>query len=237
VQLRFYPRLVQSSWFLSRLAQTEVEPGMTLMQMLYGEPLPRDPAERQRHTDEALRRLARRVYVALDDRANVFSLEVRMPSRSVADAAITRGVELLTEFDTQVRRSRASVYRRFVEERADSARRELAAAEDSLTAFLAQNRTYEQSPHLRLAYQRLDRRVALRQEVFLTLTRALEQARLDELREAPVLTVVDPPRVRWRRVEPRRRQVVLVAAGIGVTVVLLLELVPTGMLPSGRHRV
>lgn len=236
VQLRFYPRLVHSSWFLTRLAQTQVRPDTTLIEVLTREPMPHDTAERQRRMDEVTRRLAKRVHVALDDRANVFSIEVRMPSRAVAEAAITHAVELLTEFDTNVRRSRASVYRRFVDERADSARRNLAAAEDSLTSFLARNRTYEQSPELRLAYQRLDRRVALRQEVYITLTRALEQARLDESRDAPVLTVVDPPRVQWQRIEPRRRQIVLIVSGIGVVLVALLELVPAGMLRIGRDR-
>src|SRR5205807_248265 len=90
-------------------------------------------------------------------------------------------------------RGRARARRTFAEQQADDARHNLEAAEDSLKTFYVRNRRIQDSPQLQFEETRLRRRVDVRQEVFLTLTREYEQARIDEVRDTPVLAVVDPP--------------------------------------------
>jgi len=176
--------------------------------------------------DAVVDRLRKVVGVELDERGNVFTISVPLSSRSMALAAIEKSVALITNFDTHVLRLQASESRRFVEERTDSARADLLQAEDSLTRFLAHNRTYDQSPALTIQYQRLQRLVALKQDVYLTLSRNLEEARIQEVKEAPLLTVVDPPRVRWRRSEPNRRNVVALFLAGGIILILTRAMFP-----------
>jgi uncharacterized protein involved in exopolysaccharide biosynthesis len=99
----------------------------------------------------------------------------------------------LERFNQGSRRSQAAAERRFTERRFDEVRGELNAAEQRLVAFLERNRDFENSPLLRFENDRLQRDVQLKQQVFQTLSQALEQARIDEVRDTPVLTIIEPP--------------------------------------------
>lgn len=225
-QLRFYPRLLKTYWFLSGLAQSPVTGDTTLYEVLTAKSLPTIEPDRTKELNGAVERLRRLIVVEVDDRANVFTVSIRVRSREAARSAVERTVALIADFDTRIRRLRASENRRFIAERADSARVELAATEDALATFQARNRAYAQSPDLLLQYQRLERAVAVKQEIYGNLSRSLEEARIEEVKEAPVVTIVDPPRAGWRKAEPRRRQVVALSLVAGIVCVLLLAALP-----------
>jgi uncharacterized protein involved in exopolysaccharide biosynthesis len=126
----------------------------------------------------------------------------------------TRLVELVNEFNQHVRSTQASSERRFVESRLADVKQELRHAEDQLEAFLNQNRMFREAPALAFQYERLQREVALRQQMVLALAQAFEQARIEEVRNTPVITMVDAPELPQR---PDRRRL-LVKAGFGILV-------------------
>jgi uncharacterized protein involved in exopolysaccharide biosynthesis len=82
---------------------------------------------------------------------------------------------------------------RFTEERLAAAQAALQEAERDLEQFLERNRSYEQSPALRFEYSRLQRRLDLRQSVYVALAQAHEQASIEAVRNTPVITVLDHP--------------------------------------------
>jgi uncharacterized protein involved in exopolysaccharide biosynthesis len=143
-----------------------------------------------RHED-AVKKLRKRLTVVIDPKTSVVTLgvETRWPtlSRTLA-AAIVDGI---INFDLHVRQSRASAEREFTEGRLANAKVELRQAEDALQAFLARNRQYDKSPGLQFEYDRLSRTVAARQQVYTDLDRAYEQARIDEVRNTPRVTVIE----------------------------------------------
>src|SRR5207249_3673934 len=102
--------------------------------------------------------------------------------------------------------------RRFVGERLQQAERELRDAEAQHLRFLQANRRYAGSPLLAFEENRLTRQVQLRQEVFQTLTREYEEARIAEVQDTPLLTTIDPAVPPDRRTSPRRKLMVLLAA-------------------------
>src|SRR5687768_12072132 len=69
----------------------------------------------------------------------------------------------------------------------------LRIAEDSLKAFLLHNREYRSSPNLVFLHDRLERQVATNQDVFSAMVQAVERARIEEIRNVPVITVVARP--------------------------------------------
>ena len=104
-----------------------------------------------------------------------------------------RMLDLLNSFHLDRRKSQASAERQFVEGRLAQSQRELAAAEATLKRFFERNRSYQSSPELAFEAARLQRMVDLRQNVHLSLAGYYEQARIDEVREMPVITIVDRP--------------------------------------------
>lgn len=99
----------------------------------------------------------------------------------------------ISRFNMETRQSQAASERSFIEERVENARSDLEAAENELQQFLQANRQFENSPELQFQYERLQRNVSLRQQVYTTLVQSFEQARIAEVRDTPVITVLQPP--------------------------------------------
>jgi len=143
--------------------------------------------------DEAIDRLSRVLDVSVSARTNVVSVRVTASSAELAQRINERLLALLGDFNQRRRQSRASEERRFTEERLTTVKGELRVAEDRLQSFLQSNRDYQNSPPLVFAYERLQADVTLLRQVVTTLQQSLEQAKIDEVRDTPTITLVETP--------------------------------------------
>lgn len=134
------------------------------------------------------------------------SLSVETPWAGLSYAIARRMVELVNEFNLERRQSRAAAERQFLEERLAEAQDSLLAAENRLEAFLQGNRQWEGSAELRFRHDRLQRQVDRGQQLVTSLDQAYEEARVSEVRNTPVITVVEPPA---EPLEPEPRGLVL----------------------------
>jgi uncharacterized protein involved in exopolysaccharide biosynthesis len=169
-----------------------------------------------------------RVRARASRRTGLVTLTVRMRDSQLSADVAARIIRLVNDFAVQRLQLRSAVERRFVQQRLQQAESELRAAEDEHLSFLQANRSFRESPLLLFEATRLERRVQVRQEVFLTLTREFEQARIAEVRDTPVLTIVDAPVPPFRRSAPQRRLMVVIGSLLFVlgaaALVLALEL-------------
>ena len=146
------------------------------------------PPERLERGIQRLRKISS---VDVDRRTGIVTLAVwsRHPTLS-ADAANAM-VSVLDSFNIQHRQSQSHQQRVFTGRRLIQAKRELTDAENAQLRFLTSNRAYSESPLLRFEVERLQREVQLKQEVYLTLSKTYEQARIAEVQDIPLLTVID----------------------------------------------
>ena len=194
----FYVALAQSSEILRSLAESEFEVPAdyettdslkgALMDILDVEG--RDHDERLRESVDLLRE---RVRGGTSLKTGLVSISTVAPSPFLAEAMNRRLLELVEDFDRRRRQANARAEREFVQARLGEVEEDLRAAEDAVALFLEQNRRVEQAARLRTQLDRLERDVSLRQGLFSSLAQAFEQARLEEVRNTPVLTVVDRP--------------------------------------------
>jgi uncharacterized protein involved in exopolysaccharide biosynthesis len=140
---------------------------------------------------KGVRLLRKRIEANTDKSTGIVTLEVKLHSPVLAAEVAKFMVQQLNRFNLETRQSQSREQRRFSGERLAVAEQELHAAEQAQLTFLQRNREYMDSPLLSFEYSRLSREVALRQEVFQTLTKAYEEARIAEVRDTPVLTVID----------------------------------------------
>lgn len=148
----------------------------------------RDPARRRAAVGSKVQRLTE---ATASPRTGLVTLRVKSKSPWLAQQIADRFLAELTRFNYEARRAQAIAERQFAEQRMQDVAAELRGAEARLQAFYRTNRSYENSPELRFAENRLRRDVALQQDVYTALARSFEQARLDEVRDLPVLVVVD----------------------------------------------
>jgi len=141
----------------------------------------------------ATNKLKSNVSASPNVRSGLITLRTSAPWPGLAVAINRRLLDLVNEFNLQKRQSHAAAERAFVDDRMNVAGDELTSAENALKRFYQENRGYQGSADLQFEQQRLQRRVDLRQQVYLALAQSYEQARIDEVRNTPVITVVDPP--------------------------------------------
>lgn len=177
----------------------------------------------------ALRAVRRKVKVSTDRETGLVRFSVTERYAPLTAMIAERLLTLLNDYNLNKRQSQARSERQFVESRLADARAELKAAEDRLQRFLQQNRRFEGSPELAFENERLQREVRTRQEVVVSLAESYEQARIEEVRNIPVLTVVERPVVPLlpdRRGLVRRGIIALVVGTVlGFGLALALEAV------------
>lgn len=141
----------------------------------------------------AIEELRDKVTAKLNARTGVITITVKTGSPQLSRAVADRLIGLLGEYNLQNRRSQASSERKFTERRLAEARNELRDAERRLESFMRGNREFALSPQLGIEHQRLTREVALRQEMYTGFVQAYEQARIEEIRDTPIFTIVESP--------------------------------------------
>ena len=79
----------------------------------------------------------------------------------------------------------------FISERLLIVKKELENSELQLKDFKERNRGYEDSPELFMIYSQFFREVEVKKEVYLTLQQQLELARIEEVKQSPILHILD----------------------------------------------
>ena len=180
--------------------------------------------------DDAVDLLTDMVQASLGARnTRIVELSVATERPEVSLAIVAALVNEVNAYNQRTRQGQAGEERRFVEGRLALSGAELRQAEDRLEEFLSGNRQYLSSPELTFEFERLQREVDLRQQVFTSLTQALEDVRIREVRDTPVIVMIDPASVPTLP-EPRGRLVfVLLGLTIGGFIGVLTTLLPRTM--------
>lgn len=218
---QFYAELVTSREILGVLAEEEFRfevpegDGVILMEGTLPELLEigdegTPPENRRASAIRSLREGS--ISVSTGRETGIVEVSIKTPWAGLSKVLTDRMLELLNEFNLQTRQSQAAAERRFVEERLAEVEGSLRVAEDRLEAFLRTNRSWENSPELGFQQGRLQRQVTMQQQVFTTLAEAHEQARISEVRNTPVITVVERPELPVKA-DPRGR-VLKLALGV-----------------------
>ncbi|HEY3013090.1 MAG TPA: Wzz/FepE/Etk N-terminal domain-containing protein [Gemmatimonadales bacterium] len=191
-----------------------------------------------RSSEEQIQRgvrvLRKRTEASADKSTGIVTLKVKLQSPVLAAEVAKYMVQLLNRFNLESRQSQSREQRRFSGERLAVAEQELRAAEQAQLAFLQRNRQYLDSPLLAFEYNRLNRQVQLRQEVYQTVTKAYEEARIAEVRDTPVLTVIDSAVAPVKPSGPRRVLGSTVALVFGGALGVLLAYVAAALSRTRR---
>ena len=162
--------------------------------------------------ERGARRVGNLLQIHIDNQTRIVRVTARSRYPTLAADVANRVVAELNVFNAGTRQSQARERRAFVESRILEVRQSLRDAEDRLRRFYETNRSWQQSPEMTVEESRLRQQVELARELYVTLSREFETARIEEVNDTPVLTVIDPAVAPVRRSFPRRR----VALAVGL---------------------
>jgi uncharacterized protein involved in exopolysaccharide biosynthesis len=189
----FYAELLTSREILFRVASNDFEVAGVGRASL-AELLEIEEETEELRLEEAIERLRDNfVTVQTGRETGVVTLEVRTEWPDLSQTIARRLLDEIARFNLHTRQSQSAAERIFIEERVDSARAALLSAEAAMQVFLQANRQWQNSPDLSFQHGRLERDISLRQQVYTTLVQSFEQARISEVRDTPVITVLQAP--------------------------------------------
>ncbi|HEX5831766.1 MAG TPA: GNVR domain-containing protein, partial [Gemmatimonadaceae bacterium] len=204
----FYVQLLGSRELLTRLAESRFPDPRTAApadSARLVDILTLRPTQPRRRMERAVSELEGAMILDGDVKTNLVRLSVDLPYAELSALVANRAMELVDRFNLEQRSTRAGAKRAFLEGRVEQALAELTMTENRHRAFLEQNRVYN-SPSLAAEEERLMRQAELTRDLYTSLRREYETARVNEVNDAPVITIVDsavtPARPRWPRPGP-----------------------------------
>lgn len=164
---------------------------------------------------KAMHDLNQDINVSTDIKSGLVTVAVTQTDPRLAVAVADSLISTMDLVGRQRLHSRARAEREYTETALDSARHQLTAAEEALEGFYERNRTIEGAPRLKLNESRLLREIDLRQSIVVTLQQNFENARLEEIRSTPLLTIVQHPIVPGKPSWPKKSVMAILGFCIG----------------------
>jgi uncharacterized protein involved in exopolysaccharide biosynthesis len=154
--------------------------------------VPSSPEARKQFVALLKQLITKNISSEVDADTKVLFIKVRMPeSRLAADVANTLAGSL-DEYVRNTRKSYASNQRFYIEMRMSQVEDSLRISEDKMKEFNTQNRVIDQSPDLMLEQDRISRNVEILKGIDLQLHQQFEVAKIEEIKDAPVLNLMEP---------------------------------------------
>jgi uncharacterized protein involved in exopolysaccharide biosynthesis len=147
--------------------------------------------------------------VGADRRTLVVSIGVTLRDPSFAANVANAMVAQMDSFVRQFQRGLAADRVGWIETRLTQVLADLDRSEAALKDFRVRNRSLASSPQLHLQEQRLMREVETNSTIYVELRRQLELAKIDEVKNIPVIQVLDYARPPVRKSYPPRTVIVL----------------------------
>jgi uncharacterized protein involved in exopolysaccharide biosynthesis len=150
---------------------------------------------RAKAVEGAIRELRKRISATPSLKTGIVSLSAVDASPLMAQTLASRLLAQMARFNETRRYQSAAAEREFTATQLAESDAQLRAAENRLRSFLELNRQYTVSPTLSLEQERLQREVTMRQQLYTSTALAYQQVKVDELRNAPTISIIEPPEV------------------------------------------
>jgi uncharacterized protein involved in exopolysaccharide biosynthesis len=214
VNAQFFADILASDALLRRVISDTFpwKGGSATLDQVYG--LSEKPAPLREYL--TINRIRRSLRSTVNARTNMVRFTVEAPAPDLARALAEDIMATLNEINIELRQARASAEQSFTAERAEVARKDLAAAEAAVTRFYQRNRSITGAPALTTEERRLVRNVDMAQQIYTQLRLQQEQAAVQAVRNTPAISVVDPPMQPVRKSRPKRKVAVLLGMFAGI---------------------
>ena len=127
----------------------------------------------------------------IEEESGLIIISILMEESQLSADIVNFIAEYIKEYVSEVMLLYSSKHRQFIEERLNDSKIDLSISEEELTKFRIKHPMALDTPDLQLQRGRLLRNVEVNQQVYITLREQYEVARIDELKEIPVINILD----------------------------------------------
>lgn len=170
----------------------------------------------ERSYEAALKTLRDGLEVTLDNKTNVVTIPIETKEPQLSADIVNNVTAALDNFIRTKKNTSAREQRRFIEGRLVEVKSDLEKAENALKEFREKNRQISGSPQLLLEQERLIRGVQINTTIYTELKKQYEIVKIEEVKNIPIINVMDPARAAARKERPKRTTIVLVSFFLSV---------------------
>ena len=214
VTSEYYTELLRSAPFLERiLARTfysQEAGGEVDLAAYYGIEANND-IERK---SKAVNAIGGSLEISTARTTQVITLSYSTGEPELSAAIVNVFIEELIRYNQDIKGSKAAENREFVEKRLKDAQTLLNDAENSLADFSARNKKV--GPDLQPELDRLKRSVKVQEEVYITLSKQLELAKIEEQEKKPMMEILERATPPLTRSAPKRKRNVILAGFVSL---------------------
>jgi len=225
---KLYPTIIKSEAVLKNViyAEYHTEDGRLNLAKVWDI----DEHSADRDYELTLRKLRDELQVSYDPRTGVVTISIETIEPTLSADIINNVLRSMDEFMRTKRTSSATEQRKWIEDRLSQVQVDLENSENRLKEFREKNRRVGDSPQLLLEQGRLLREVEINSTLYEELKRQYELARVEEIKNIPIINVMDRARPSQKHESPKR-------ALLGVTAFLFaLTATIMGVIVANRYR-
>jgi len=163
---------------------------------------------------ELIEKYRERISVNVDTKTGILTLTTEMPDALAAAELAQLSIDLLTQYVTDYKVSKAQDNLNFVQERYNEARISFEKSQKALAQFNDRNRNVV-TALAQAESNRLQNEYNLAFEVYKGLASQLEQAKIKVKEETPVFTVFEPVNVPFEKSSPNRKIILVLSVFLG----------------------
>ncbi|MFC1725347.1 Wzz/FepE/Etk N-terminal domain-containing protein [candidate division KSB1 bacterium] len=170
------------------------------------------------------------ISVSRDIRTSITKVEVSSKYPVLAADIATAIVKELDIYNRNQRTSKAKENREFIEKRLLETEDSLNVSDHRLTEFYDSNKggyinAYQNSPELKMEEVKLLRDQKKWEEVYVTLVGEYEIAKIQEVRDTPLINILDDARVPVVKSAPKRALTVILSLIVGLNIGIILSFI------------
>ena len=158
--------------------------------------------------ESALGKLTQQISVT-EEESGLMIISVLMEEPKLAADIANYIANYVKSYISEEMTLQSTKFRIFIEERLKSSKIDLRVIEEKLNLYRKNHPLALDTPDLQLERARLIRDVEINQEVYLTLLTQYELAKIEELKETPVINVLDNAEAPIRKDSPKRKLLVI----------------------------
>jgi len=180
---------------------------------------------REQEYEAALKTLRDELEVSLDNKTNVVTISILTREPQLSADIVNNITKELDRFIRTKRTTNASEQRKWIEDRLVEVKADLEKSENRLKEFREKNRRVSDSPQLLLEQERLIREVTINSTIYTELKKQQEIVKIEEIKNIPIINVMDDGRAAARKEKPKRAVMVLTAFFLSVALGMLYVVV------------
>jgi uncharacterized protein involved in exopolysaccharide biosynthesis len=159
--------------------------------------------------ETGLKTLQDGLIVSSDIKLNVVTLEISTEEPQLSADILNTVIAELDKFIRTKKKTNASEQRKWIEGRLAEVKNDLETSENRLKDFRMSNRIVATSPQLLLEQERLLREVQINTTLYTELKKQYELIKIEEIKNIPLISVLDYARPAAKKDKPKRSIIVL----------------------------